>query len=65
MAAPYRAFLGQKPLWSSFLMCRKKAVSPLNLPGSKEQVSQLRGQQSHNRASSSSGRDRGNNPTHI
>ena len=55
----------KSPSMSPFLVCRKKAVSPLKLPGFKEQVSQLRGQQSHNRAPSSSGRDRGNNLTHI
>lgn len=33
----------KSPSVSPFLVCRKKAVNPLNLPGSKEQVSQLRG----------------------
>lgn len=55
----------KSPSVSPFLVCRKQAVSPLKLPGFKEQVSQLRGQQSHNRAPSSSGRDRGNNLTCI
>ena len=33
----------KSPSVSPFLVCRKKAVNPLNLPSSKEQVSQLRG----------------------